>query len=103
MPYRSLSKTRIIPSVLLEAFSIGVPLVVSNCEPIKDIVHDRKTGIIVPVDDSKAVGEGIIELLENKALREQMIQSQRQAAENSFSHTVIASRYKDIFMELLNG
>jgi glycosyltransferase involved in cell wall biosynthesis len=103
LPYRSLSKTRIIPSVLLEAFSIGIPLVVSNCEPIKDIVHDRKTGIIVPVNDSKAIEKGIIELLENKALREQMIQSQRQTAENSFSHTVIARKYKNIFMEILNG
>jgi glycosyltransferase involved in cell wall biosynthesis len=103
LPYRSLSKTRIIPSVLLEAFSIGIPLVVSNCAPIRDIVQDHETGIVVPVDDSEALGMGIIELLRNKCLREQMIQSQRQTAENSFSHTVIADKYKNTFMEILNG
>lgn len=103
LPYRSLSKTRIIPSVLLEAFSVGIPLVVSDCEPIKEVVHDGQTGVIVPVDDPEAVGRGVIELLENKALREQMIQSQREMAKVSFSHIVIAKKYKDIFMEVLNG
>jgi glycosyltransferase involved in cell wall biosynthesis len=103
LPYRSLSMTRIIPSLLLEAFSIGVPLVVCDCDPIREIVNDHQTGIVTHVNDANDLARGITEFLENRDLRELVVQSQREVAKQQFSHTVVAERYERILTEMLNG
>jgi glycosyltransferase involved in cell wall biosynthesis len=103
LPYRSLSRTRIIPSLLLETFSVGVPLVVCDCDPIRDIIEHYKTGIVAPVNDPISIGEGITVLLKNEGLREIMVRSQHEIATRQFSHTVIAEKYYHMFEELLNG
>jgi glycosyltransferase involved in cell wall biosynthesis len=103
LPYRSLSRTRIIPSLVLEAFSVGVPLVVCDCDPIRDIVEDHKTGIVAPVNDPSRIGYGIIEFLENQGLSEEIVRSQREVVQQRFSHMVVAKEYYQMCVELLNG
>jgi glycosyltransferase involved in cell wall biosynthesis len=103
LPYRSLSRTRIIPSLLLEGFSVGVPLVVCDCDPIRDIVEDHKTGIVVPVNDSTRLGQGIVEFLENKSLREEVVRAQREVVKQRFSHIIVAKEYHQMCMRILNG
>jgi glycosyltransferase involved in cell wall biosynthesis len=103
LPYRSLSKTRIIPSLLLEAFSVGVPLVVSDCDPIGELVDDHKNGIVTPTDNPYELARGIIEFLKDEDLGNLVIQSQREVAKKQFSHDVVAEKYYNLFMEVLGG
>ena len=103
LPYRSLSRTRIIPSLLLEAFSVGVPLVVSDCDPIRDIVDDHQTAIVAPVNDHIRLGHGIVKLLENKGLRDMVVAAQHEVVEKKFSHIVVAKEYYQTCLEILDG
>jgi glycosyltransferase involved in cell wall biosynthesis len=103
LPYRSLSRTRIIPSLLLEAFSVGVPLVVSDCDPIRDIVDDYRTGIVTPVNDHARLGNGIVKFLDNESLRDTVITAQHEVVEKEFSHSIVAKKYRQMCLEILDG
>ena len=47
----------------------GLPAVVSNFNAAGEVIRNNKTGIIVPVDDDKAMAEQIINLLDDHELR----------------------------------
>lgn len=58
--------------VLLEAMSVGRPIVATNVGPIPEIIQDGKNGFLVSPRDSKKLAEKIIILLKDKNLREKM-------------------------------
>lgn len=62
-----------IPNALLEAMSIGLPVVATDCSPggARLLIENNKNGILVPAGDIDAVAEGIIFLLENPKIAEQ--------------------------------
>lgn len=58
--------------VLLEAMSVGRPIVATNVGPIPEIIQDGQNGFLVPPKDPKILAEKIIILLKDKSLREKM-------------------------------
>jgi glycosyltransferase involved in cell wall biosynthesis len=100
LPYRSVTRTRIIPSVLLEALAVGVPVAVARCLPIEDVVQDRRTALLVPREDPGAVADAIVELLDSPAMAQQMREAQREAARARFSREVVGRAYAGMFEEL---
>jgi len=66
------------PLSLLEAFSCGLPIVTTNAGGIPDIVTDRVTGILVPLGDYESMAQRAIELLNDGAFAESMIERARQ-------------------------
>jgi len=65
-------------NVILEAFSHSVPVVATDVGGIPDMVEDHKTGILVPLKDPKSIAHGVFELLENKKLRDEIVQNARE-------------------------
>jgi glycosyltransferase involved in cell wall biosynthesis len=58
------------PLVLLEAMSKGLGIVAFDCPTgPADIVDDHRNGILVPAADVAGLARGIIELIEDDALR----------------------------------
>ncbi len=53
-----------LPLVLIEAMSVGLPIVSFDCETgPRDIVNDGVTGILVPVSDVKRLGDEMARLM----------------------------------------
>lgn len=52
--------------VNLEAMACGIPVVSSKLGGIPDVVHDKKTGLLVKPGDKKALEEALTFLLENE-------------------------------------
>ena len=73
-----------------EAQACGKPVVAfSNCA-LPEVILDGVTGILVPPRDSKALGEAIIELLQNEDKRIKMGEAARKRVENLFQWDKIA-------------
>jgi glycosyltransferase involved in cell wall biosynthesis/protein-tyrosine-phosphatase len=51
-----------IPMALLEAMSLGVPVVATRVGGIPEVVRDRVTGLLVPPGDDRALAEACLEL-----------------------------------------
>ena len=59
-----------IPNVLIEALSVGIPVVATNCSPggPEFLTGNGERGIIVPMDNSEAMAGAIINLIEDDVL-----------------------------------
>jgi glycosyltransferase involved in cell wall biosynthesis len=65
----------------LESMAAGVPVVVSRAGGIVETVQDQKTGFVVDPDDSAALAQAMLRLLEDDALRETMGRAARRRAQ----------------------
>jgi glycosyltransferase involved in cell wall biosynthesis len=102
LPYRSVTRTRIIPSVLLEVLAVGVPLVVTRCLPIEDVVEHGKTAVVVERDDVGAIGDSVVRLLEHPAQAREMSQAQRAVARATFSQQAVGQAFVAMFHSVLS-
>ncbi|RMH88588.1 MAG: glycosyltransferase family 4 protein, partial [Calditrichaeota bacterium] len=60
-------------NALMEAMSCGLPVIVSDaCPGSLELVEHEKTGLVVPVDDPRALAEAITRLAEDPALRKRL-------------------------------
>ena len=55
--------------VLVEAMAAGTPVVASDLDAFRRVLLDGKAGRLVPIDDSDALAEGLIAVLEDDTLR----------------------------------
>ena len=56
------------PNAVLEAASLGIPLVLASFDGIEDYCEHNKNALIVPVRDVKSTSKAIISILSNKKL-----------------------------------
>lgn len=62
-----------IPNALIEAMSVGLPVVSTDCSPggARILIEDKKNGLIVPTRDVNGIAKAILFLLENHEIAEQ--------------------------------
>ncbi len=62
-----------IPNVLIEALSVGIPSIATDCSPggPRFLMDNGRRGLIVRIDDVEGMAEAILELIENKDLYNQ--------------------------------
>ena len=59
-----------MPNAVLEAMSVGLPPVISDAqEGLRDIVHERRSGLVVPAGSAPALATALIEIDEDPELR----------------------------------
>jgi colanic acid/amylovoran biosynthesis glycosyltransferase len=57
-----------LPTVIIEAMAMGVPVISTSIAGIPDILKDQITGLVIPMNDEKRLAEKIMELLCNPSL-----------------------------------
>ena len=50
------------PGVIIEAFSVGVPVIATNLQGIAEIVKDKESGILVPLKDPLKLADSMISI-----------------------------------------
>src|ERR1700749_2050076 len=65
----SASRTESFGMVLAEAAACGVPVVATATEGAREIVDEGVTGLIVPIDDVRALASSVASLLKDVSLR----------------------------------
>jgi phosphatidylinositol alpha-mannosyltransferase len=61
--------------VLVEAMAAGTAVVASDLDAFRRVLLDGKAGRLVPVDDSDAMAEALIEVLGDEALRKRYVKA----------------------------
>lgn len=91
-----------IPRSLLEASSMGKPIITVNSAGCKDVVEDRKTGLIAKVKDSEDLARAIIEFIKMPYEEKVVLgQNGRQKMMNEFEQNKIVSAYKNSIIKLI--
>lgn len=79
------SRKEAFGTVALEALAVGTPIVASNVEGLAEIVSHGKSGLLVPVDDERALASAIAELLDNPSHARSYVDSGRADLATRFS------------------
>lgn len=90
-----------IPTVLLEGAASARPIVATNIPGNREVVVDRKTGILVPVGDSGALASAIEELIRDDSMRKMMGLEGRKIAEQRFGQDDINDQTVEVYNKLL--
>jgi glycosyltransferase involved in cell wall biosynthesis len=90
-----------IPRVLLEAASMGLPIVTTNSPGCNDVVEHDVNGFLVPLHDSSALTSAISNLIDQPQLRLRFGEVSRQRAVERFDLSVVAAQTRSIYKELL--
>ena len=102
LPYRIDFGTHMFPSSMLEALSVGVPLVSSDLPVIREVITDGQTGLLAPAGDSVAIAERILRLLADASLRESMVAAQREVARERFDARVVAEEHLHLYERVID-
>lgn len=92
-----------IPRVLLEAASMGLPIVTTNSPGCKEVVENGENGYLVPVRDADALKEAILRLIAEPELCRVFGQVSRQRAVERFEITVIADQTSNLYRQMIPG
>jgi len=88
---------------LLEAMSAGLPVVATNVEGVDDVIEDGKQGLLVAVDDPRALAEAILQLLRFPEARQSMGSAARERVERVFTINRMCMQYLDIMLKILQN
>ena len=89
-----------IPNVILEAMAAGVPVVSTPVSGIPEVIHDERTGLLVPEADVDGLAAAITRLLGDADLRLRLGREARQFVEREFDMTRNLDRLMDEFRAL---
>jgi D-inositol-3-phosphate glycosyltransferase len=106
--YYSAAEAVVMPShyesfgmVALEAMACGTPVVASEVGGLAFLVKDGETGFHFPAEDPKALSEKLIQLIEDRELRQKMSDQAAKVAKE-YGWGKIASQIVELYQEVLN-
>lgn len=86
-----------VPRTLLEATSMGKPIVTTNNVGCREVVDDGINGFLVPIKDSKALADKIKILVENEKMRSEFGKASRKKAIKEFDVNVVVEQYVRLY------
>lgn len=91
-----------LPLMLQESLSCGLPVISFDIGGVPDLVRPGVTGYLAVAEDIKDFSHGIIQLLEDKNLRDRMSKQCREIALQEYSLALQAQRYIDLYRAIQN-
>jgi glycosyltransferase involved in cell wall biosynthesis len=89
--------------ILIEAMSLGKPLIASGAGGVLEIVEDGRSGLLVPPGDASAMAAALRRLLADPALRASIGAAGRTRAHDHFSVEHFAHAMQDVYDQVLRA
>ncbi len=90
-----------MPNVILEAMSAGLPVAATEVEGTSELVDDRVTGLLVPIDNPIILAEKIEYLLSNSSHASQMGEKAQAVVSQSFTWDHVIKQYENLYLSFL--
>ena len=92
-----------LPLVLQESMACGMPMVWFKVGAVPDLVRPGITGYLAAPEDAQDFSQGIVQLLEDKRLKEQMGENCRAIALEEYPLSLQAKRYIELYFQVLGN
>jgi glycosyltransferase involved in cell wall biosynthesis len=89
------------PRSLIEASATGLPVVATDIRGCREVVDPGKTGLLIPLQDHKALAQAVRYLLGHPNLAGSMGRAGRERAVREFDERLIVKRQLDAYRQLL--
>lgn len=101
LPYLHNYGSHMYPNILLEGMAIGIPIVTSDLEVIREVVDPDVTALVHNPGDPGDLAQKIIALAKDEALRKQMEQIQPSIFMERYNADKCARQYETLLREIL--
>ena len=91
------SRMESIPQVIKEAFYLKIPVIATNVGGIPEIIENKKTGILIPPENSNKMIEEINNLLKNSSLINELTQNAFNFINENFTWEVLIDKYIQLY------
>jgi glycosyltransferase involved in cell wall biosynthesis len=88
-----------LPTVILEAYYFGLPVIASDIPGIKD--HFSESSLLVPPQDEQALADAIIRLLKDNELANRLSSTGKEKVINNYTWDKIIDEYLDLYTRLI--
>lgn len=92
-----------LPLVLVEAGASGLPAVSTATPGAREVIDDGNTGLLVPIDDERAMADGLITLLRDPARTVVMGQHARDHVRQCFDEQQLIAQWMGMWRAVAAG
>lgn len=96
------SKKEGLPISLIEAMNVGLPVVGTDAEGIREVIVHNRNGFLVPVGDRDRLTIALSSLIEDESLRMRFGRESRALATGVYSLDACVKQYENLFLSVLN-
>jgi glycosyltransferase involved in cell wall biosynthesis len=86
-----------LPLVVIEAMTLGCPVVSTDLLGVRDLVTDGENGLLMPVGEPAALAAGIERVLDDPALAQRLSAAARDTVRERCSMKVMVSSYEELY------
>jgi glycosyltransferase involved in cell wall biosynthesis len=90
-----------LPYTLLEAMSVGLPIVTTPVGAIPEIIENGRNGFLIQPGDHRTLADRIVDLLDAPEIREKMSKENTKAIKNGFLPDTAMMQISDIYHKLI--
>ena len=87
-------------TIIQEAFAAGVPVGAVEADGIPEMIEHRRSGMLSPPGDAQKLAENVMEIITDKALREQIVAGGREKLPG-YARSTNAARFMELYLEML--
>ncbi|MBV8146486.1 MAG: glycosyltransferase [Gammaproteobacteria bacterium] len=88
------------PNSVLEALAAGCPVIATPVGGVPEIIVDRQTGLLVPVDAAAALAAGLAELRQDAQLRSRLSEAGIARARMKYHRNVVIAQLESLYQML---
>jgi glycosyltransferase involved in cell wall biosynthesis len=82
--------------VLIEAMAAGVAVIATDVPGIRDVIRDDVNGLLVPRRNPLALAAAIVRLMEDRSLRQRLIDSATEEVHARYDWAAVLPRYREL-------
>ena len=88
-----------VPQTILQAMAMKKPVIASDLPPLREVVIEDETGILVPLKDPESIAGGVIRLLEDKELSRQFGENGRRLVASAYSFQGMLDKLESLYVK----
>jgi glycosyltransferase involved in cell wall biosynthesis len=92
-----------LPTVVLEGYAAGKPVIGAAATGIVDLLVDGETGLLFPVGDVSALADAMTRLIEDKVLARKLADAGQDQVKHKFRQELIWSALRREYLKVLQG
>lgn len=85
-----------MPMVLIEAMAAGVAVVGRDVPGVRDVIKEGTTGVLVKSLSVKDLAEGIRRVVEDREMRQALIENARTEVAEKYTWDAVLPRYREV-------
>jgi glycosyltransferase involved in cell wall biosynthesis len=94
------SRSEGFPNTVLEALAAGCPVVATPVGGVPEVIIERQTGLLVPIDQPDALAASVEELRRDAGLRERLCEAGPACVRSRYHQTVVIAQLEALYQKL---